>query len=104
MANLQNASRIMRALFDIVLRRNNPILAGQFLRVSQMFERQMWYFETPLRQFVTLPHDIIDKIEQRDVSIEQLKEMDAKEIGKFGLGRMDFGFLIDDNQVRKVVK
>lgn len=72
----------MRALFDIVLRRNNPLLAGRFLRVSQMFERQQWYFETPLRQFITIPLDIIDKIEQRDISIEKLKEMDAEEIGE----------------------
>lgn len=71
----------MRALFDIVLRRNNPILAGKFLLISQMFERQQWYYETPLRQFTTIPQDIISKIEQRNISAEQLREMDAKEIG-----------------------
>lgn len=71
----------MRALFDIVLRRNNPILAGRFLQISQMFEHQQWYFETPLRQFTSIPHDIITKIEDKDISIEQLREMEAKEIG-----------------------
>ena len=71
----------MRALFDIVLRKNNPILAGRFLTISQMFERQLWYFETPLRQFNNIPHDIIEKIEQRDFTIDRIKDMDAKEIG-----------------------
>ena len=71
----------MRALFEIVLRKNNPILAGRFLTISQMFERQQWYYATPLRQFNNISQDIIEKIEQKNVTIEQLKEMDAKDIG-----------------------
>ncbi|XP_065206562.1 activating signal cointegrator 1 complex subunit 3 [Planococcus citri] len=78
----QNASRIMRALFDIVLRRNDPILAGRFLRVSKMFERQLWFFETPLRQFHTIPFDILDKIEKKEIPVEKFREMDVKEIGE----------------------
>lgn len=78
----QNASRIMRALFDIVLKRNNPYLAGRFLIISQMFEKQQWFFETPLRQFTTLSQEIIDKLETRNIDIDKLREMDAKEIGK----------------------
>lgn len=71
----------MRALFDIVLKKNNPILAGRFLQICQMFEHQQWYFETPLRQFTSIPYEIISKIEQREISVEKLKEMDFKEIG-----------------------
>ncbi len=71
----------MRALFDIALKKNNPILAGRFLQISQMFEHQLWYFETPLRQFKSIPFELIEKIETRDIAVDELKEMEAKEIG-----------------------
>ncbi|GAB0096726.1 activating signal cointegrator 1 complex subunit 3 [Sergentomyia squamirostris] len=77
----QNAVRIARALFTIVLRQNNPILAGRLLTMSIMFERQMWDFETPLRQFYIIPQDVIEKIDSRGLSIYALREMDSKEIG-----------------------
>lgn len=78
----QNAARIARALFTIELRRNNAILASRLLMVSKMFERQMWDFESPLRQFHILPLNIIEKIENRGFSIYALREMDSKEIGQ----------------------
>jgi activating signal cointegrator complex subunit 3 len=79
---LQNAVRIAGALFDIVLRKNNPIMAGRFLALSKMFEQQQWDFETPMRQFHILGPEIIQKIEERKLSVEKLREMDVKEIGE----------------------
>lgn len=76
----QNAVRIARGLFQIILRNNNAILAGRLLTMSKMFERQMWDFYTPLRQFVTIPFDVIDKLENRGLSIDALRDMDSKEI------------------------
>ena len=46
---ITNATRIARALFEIVLRRNWPLLAGRILKVSKTIEKRMWDFETPLR-------------------------------------------------------
>lgn len=83
----------MRGLFDIVLKKNNPILAGRFLQISQMLEHQQWFFETPLRQFTSIPEDILTKIDQRDISIEQFKEMDSKEIGNYFCLRKKLEFL-----------
>lgn len=77
----QNAVRIARALFTIELRKNNSILAGRLLMMSKMFERQMWDFQTPLRQFTCIPFDVIEKIENRGFSIYALREMDHREIG-----------------------
>lgn len=77
----QNAVRIARALFTIVIRQNNPILAGRMLNISKMFEKQMWEFMTPMYQFPILPFDVIEKIEQRGLSILALRDMDLKEIG-----------------------
>lgn len=77
----QNAIRIVRALFEIMLRKNNAVMAGRLLELARMFEAQQWSFLTPLRQFDCLPMEIIDKIEQRDLTVRRLQEMDVKEIG-----------------------
>ncbi|XP_052868650.1 activating signal cointegrator 1 complex subunit 3 [Anopheles cruzii] len=77
----QNAARIARALFTIVLRANNPILAGRMLNVSKMFEKQMWESMTPLFQFGILPIDVVDKIEKRGLSVLALRDMDEREVG-----------------------
>ncbi|KAJ9599656.1 hypothetical protein L9F63_026491, partial [Diploptera punctata] len=79
----QNAVRIVRALFEIVLRKNNPIMARKFLTMSKMFEQQQWDFQSPLMQFRVLGSDIVQKIEERKLGIEKLRDMDAKEIGIF---------------------
>lgn len=76
----QNSVRIARGLFQIILRNNNAILASRMLTVSKMFEKQMWDFMTPLRQFSIIPWDVIDKIENRGLSIDAIREMDVKEI------------------------
>uniref|UniRef100_A0A182NQQ9 Activating signal cointegrator 1 complex subunit 3 n=1 Tax=Anopheles dirus TaxID=7168 RepID=A0A182NQQ9_9DIPT len=79
----QNAVRIARALFTIVLRANNPILAGRMLNVSKMFEKQMWESQTPMYQFSILPLDVVEKIEKRGLSVLALRDMEEKEIGDF---------------------
>lgn len=78
---MQNAVRIARALFTIEMHRNNAILAGRLLLMSKMFERQMWDFQTPLRQFTRIPFDIIDKIENSGLSIMAIRDMTSREIG-----------------------
>ncbi|XP_020291198.1 activating signal cointegrator 1 complex subunit 3 isoform X2 [Pseudomyrmex gracilis] len=77
----QNAMRITRALFEIMLRQNNAIMAGRLLRMAKMFEAQQWEFFTPLRQFDCLSAEVINKIEQRELEIYRLQDMDVKEIG-----------------------
>lgn len=76
----QNAVRIARGLFQIILRNNNPILAGRLLTMSKMFERQMWDWMTPMRQFAIIPFDVIQKIEDRGLSVHALREMNPREI------------------------
>jgi hypothetical protein len=83
MLMLQNAVRITRALFDIELRKNNPIMAARCLTLSKMFEQQQWDFETPMRQFRILGPEIIHKIEEKKLGVEKLREMDVKEIGEY---------------------
>merc|ERR1719341_1360105 len=77
----QNAARIARALFEIVLRKNLPLLAGRMLRFSKMVEKQMWDFEHPLKQHPLLKPDLVAKLENRNFTLDKLRELDAKEIG-----------------------
>ena len=49
----QSASRIMRALFEIALKKGWAQLAENLLNSCKMVERRQWYSMTPLRQFAS---------------------------------------------------
>lgn len=73
--------RIVRALFEVMLRKNNPLMAGRFLTLCLMLEHQQWHTESEMRQFSIISHDIIEKIENRSLDVHKLRDMDSKEIG-----------------------
>lgn len=78
----QNVSRLTRGLFEYVIKRGWPHLAERFQNMSLMFEKKIWDFDTPLRQFnEEIPDEILDKIYQRNVSLDRLREMRPEEIG-----------------------
>lgn len=79
----QNAVRIMRALFEIALRRNNAVMTGRFLMMSKMLEQRQWDYESALRQFHCLGYEVIQRLEESKLGIHKLREMDSKEIGIF---------------------
>ena len=81
-SRLQNAARIVRALFEMALGKGWPLMAARLLNLSKTLEKRLWDFENPLRQFPTLSHEILYKLEARRLSVSQLREMDSKEIGK----------------------
>lgn len=57
-------------------------MAGRLLTMAKMLEHQMWHFESPMKQFARLTHEIIEKIEDKRLTIEKIRDMDPKEIGK----------------------
>lgn len=77
----QNASRIVRGLFEIALKQGLSALAGKLLTLSKSIELQLWSFEHPLKQFNRLSADIVEKLESRKISLERLSDMTADEIG-----------------------
>ncbi|XP_076287780.1 activating signal cointegrator 1 complex subunit obelus [Lasioglossum baleicum] len=77
----QNAVRICRALFEIMLRQNNALMSGRLLEMAKMLELRQWSHTNPLCQFTCLPFEVMDKIEQCQLSIEALNDMSVKEIG-----------------------
>lgn len=56
-------------------------MTGRLLTLSKVIEQQLWDFEHPLRQFRDLRPEILNKLEQANLSLDDLREMDAKEIG-----------------------
>ena len=79
----QSASRILRALFEIVLKRGWAAAALKVLNLCKMVDHRMWSAQSPLRQFESrIPADIIKRIESKDFSWEQLFELEAPAIGE----------------------
>ena len=77
----QNASRIMRGLFQMALRKGWSGMAAKLLSLSKSLDHRMWGFEHPIRQFNWLSEDIVRKLEARKATMDRLKDMTAEEIG-----------------------
>ncbi|CAM9002212.1 unnamed protein product [Rhodiola kirilowii] len=78
----QSAGRLMRALFEIVLKRGWAQLAEKTLNMSKMVNKRMWSVQTPLRQFNGVPNEILMKLEKKDLAWERYYDLSAQEIGE----------------------
>lgn len=78
---VQNSTRILRALFDMVLRTGRAIMAGRMLSLCKVVERQTWSFETPLKQFSELNYSVLRNIEDKHMSLEKIRELNYNDIG-----------------------
>eukprot|EP00898_Chlorokybus_atmophyticus_P007000 jgi/Chlat1/7300/Chrsp58S06941 len=78
----QSAGRLMRALFEIVLRRGWANLALKALNLCKMVSRRMWGSQTPLRQFKGISSDILSKVEKKDLVWERYYDLSSQEIGE----------------------
>ncbi|WCJ35849.1 Activating signal cointegrator 1 complex subunit 3 [Euphorbia peplus] len=75
-------ARIMRALFEICLRRGWSGMCLFMLEYCKAVDRQIWPHQHPLRQFdKDLSSEILRKLEEREVDLDRLHEMDEKDIG-----------------------
>jgi pre-mRNA-splicing helicase BRR2 len=77
----QSAARIVRALFEIVLRRGWALLASRVLSLSKMIEHRQWSSMSPLRQFADVPMELVKRIEAKDFALERLYELSSSELG-----------------------
>ncbi len=93
----QNSARIIRALFEITLRKGWPLMAAHLLMLSKMVDRRLWSFENPLRQFPQLSQEVQRKLENRRMTIDKLREMTASEIGKKNFRAHNFIVLLKRN-------
>ncbi|CAD7082565.1 unnamed protein product [Hermetia illucens] len=78
----QSASRLVRAIFEIVLHRGWAQLADKTLTLCKMIDRRMWQSMSPLRQFKKMPEEIAKKIEKKNFPWERLYDLEPNEIGE----------------------
>jgi len=79
----QSAGRLMRALFEICLKRGWAPLACRTLNLCKMIKHRMWSIESPLRQFKgRIPNAIIRKMEKSSFSWDKFMNLEGDQIGE----------------------
>lgn len=78
----QNAARIVRALFEIALRKRWPAMTYRLLNLSKVIDKRLWGWVSPLRQFSVLPPSVLSKLEEKNLTIDKMKDMRKDEIGE----------------------
>ena len=63
----QSAGRILRAIFEICLKRGWAQLARKALDLCQMVDKRIWLSMSPLRQFEDFPAELVRKMERKDI-------------------------------------
>ncbi|KAJ3224615.1 DEIH-box ATPase [Clydaea vesicula] len=79
----QSAGRILRAIFEISLRRGWAQLTRKTLSLCQMVDKRMWLSMNPLRQFKNTPAHVIKKLEAREQSWESYKYLTPQVLGEY---------------------
>ncbi|KAK5892899.1 hypothetical protein CesoFtcFv8_013245 [Champsocephalus esox] len=77
----QNSARIVRALFEIALRKRWPAMTYRLLTLCKVIDKRLWGFAHPLRQFPNLSHLVLNRLEEKKLTVDKLKEMRKDEIG-----------------------
>lgn len=79
----QSAARIMRALFEIALRRGWSSLAKLCLDMSNMVSFRVWKSQSPLRQFPNVPEIVARKLERKsDIEWDRYPDLTASDLGE----------------------
>ncbi|KAL7750398.1 Pre-mRNA-splicing helicase BRR2 [Sorochytrium milnesiophthora] len=86
----QSAARILRALFEMCLKRGWADLARRLLDMCKMVEKRQWLSMTPLRQFRAIPMDVLKKIERKELPWERYFDLNPQEFGEH-IGVPKFG-------------
>ncbi|KZT07923.1 putative RNA helicase [Laetiporus sulphureus 93-53] len=89
----QSAGRILRAMFEICLKRGWAIPAKACLDLCKMVDRRMWSSMTPLRQFKGVPAEIIRKAEGKQFPWYRYFDLSPPEIGEL-IGIQNAGRLV----------
>lgn len=86
----QSAGRILRAIFEICLKKGWSSVAKTALDLCKMAEKRMWPTMTPLRQFHGCPKEVVQKAEKIDVPWPAYFDLDPPRMGEL-LGMPKYG-------------
>ncbi|KAL9103884.1 MAG: hypothetical protein Q9163_001121 [Psora crenata] len=78
----QSAGRILRAIFEICLKKGWSSVAKTALDLCKMAEKRMWPTMTPLRQFPACPREVIQKAEKIDIPWSAYFDLDPPRVGE----------------------
>lgn len=79
----QSGARIMRALFEIALRRKWASLARLCLNFANMVAYRIWRSQTPLRQFKNVPEIVARKLERKsDIEWSRYADLTPSDLGE----------------------
>ncbi|KNA14581.1 hypothetical protein SOVF_105940 [Spinacia oleracea] len=78
----QSAARLMRALFEIILKQGWAQLAEKALNLCKMVQKRMWGVQTPLRQFTGISSDTLMKLEKKELTWERFYDLSSQELGE----------------------
>ncbi|KAI1431506.1 Sec63 Brl domain-containing protein [Xylaria sp. CBS 124048] len=90
----QQSARICRALFMIALNRRWGYQCLVLQTLAKSIERRLWPTQHPLHQF-ELTRPILNQLEEKELSIETLRDMEPAEIG---------GLVNNHNAGKKIAK
>lgn len=54
----------------------------RLLTLCKVIDKRLWGFCHPLRQFSSLSHVVLNRLEEKKLTVDKLKEMRKDEIGK----------------------
>jgi pre-mRNA-splicing helicase BRR2 len=102
----QSAGRILRAMFEIAMRKGSSAVAATALDLCKMAEQRMWPTMTPLRQFAAAATTntatsapnlaaVVQKAERMDVPWESYYDLDPPRMGEL-LGMPKMGKTVCD--------
>ncbi|KAL8729842.1 MAG: hypothetical protein Q9166_004483 [cf. Caloplaca sp. 2 TL-2023] len=78
----QSAGRILRAIFEICVKKGWSSVARTALDLCKMAEKRMWPTMTPLRQFPACPRDVVTRAEKIDVPWSSYFDLDPPRMGE----------------------
>lgn len=79
----QSACRLLRALFEICLKKGWATCALKLLSICKIAERRMWLSQSPLRQFGSIPELIIRRIEKSgDIPWNHFFDLKSQDFGE----------------------
>lgn len=78
----QSAARILRAIFEICLKRGWAQLTKKALDLCKMVEKRAWLSMSPLRQFKAMPPDLIRRLERKEFPWDRYFDLNPQELGE----------------------